>query len=76
MRAVFVIAENGQATDITFPSPPDMQTTDRALADAWVKPYQDMIRESLAQWKFEPSRCNGVPAKKSVFVDYNFHSRQ
>jgi hypothetical protein len=33
------------------------------LADAWVEPYQNMIRESLAQWKFEPPDATVCPRR-------------
>jgi hypothetical protein len=73
LKVTFLVDESGMATDIEFPTPADIQTADHALADAWQPEYQNMIRENLAEWRFHPSMCKGVPTKKSVSVDFDFH---
>jgi hypothetical protein len=76
MTTLVVVDENGTATEVLFPSVPEIQAPDKALADAWIPAYQSMIKENLAQWKFQPSLCNGSPTRKTISIEFNFHYRQ
>jgi len=71
------IDETGRAKDISFPSPPDFaRGTSPPVAEAWTPEYEKMVIDDMAQWKVQPSSCNGSPASKRATFYYSFHFRR